>query len=504
MWMGGIVRRTRDKVSVLLLAAVIAGVVPALGAQAPCVRLDTPYWQVGASRFLQISGSGQRQSGVVIERHFTDRRILRRSSTGYRMEIARTRLGLTDATLALVADFDADGRVVRVTGDPEGQQHDLAPLTVLPCADLQRGRTMADAGGRVDVLRSAIQRGTTRSVPARPVSIGAALDTIGERVTPLAAERLVADTSDGDMLRQLPGQATSDTVHPWSRLEGIETERQLVRVRDGAVVFRERSRQLAGRGWVPPHDLKDTVPLRVESALVERLVDSAHVAAMLAMPRRGERSVSGGPHDTVAVHFREWRGDTLILRQFRRTGWRDELRTVWRESALAGALLTEPGTATQPPGITHRPFGVARGYLRDAGARDSLIATPEHAWSLALDGYEDAIIPALLLIPADSQPHRFSMYALAAEQGGWLHWTVSVAARGSIRVAKLVTLQKQWLGTFIYTDAGELLLANLGGPGGVTRVPSAGTRLDQVWSRQRANVKREDLIGAPAAAPPRP
>ncbi len=499
-------RRIRAAAFVALFATGAPGAAAAgtVTTSDPCLRLDVPVWFVGATRFLQISGSGQRQSGVVLERHFVDRRLLRRAATGYRMEITRTRLGLTDVAISLVADFAADGRVVRVTGDPEGQQHDLAPLTVAACADLQRGRTVADAGGRVDIIRSVIQRGTTRSVPARPVAIGATLDTLGERVVPLSAERLVADTSDGDMLRQVPGQAAPDTVHPWTRMEGVETERQLVRVRDGAVVFRERSRQLAGRGWVPPHEVTDTVPLRVESAIIERLVDSVHVAAMLAMPRRGERSVSAGPRDTVALHYREWRGDTLVLRQFRRTGWRDELRTVWRGSEFAGGLLTEPGTATQPPGVTRRPLTVTRGYLRDAGAPEAQLATPEHPWSLALDGYEDAIVPALLTIPADSQPHRFSIYALANGQGAWLNWTVTIAARGGVRVAKFVTLQKQWLGTFVYTAAGELLLSNLGGPGGVTRLPAAGTRLDEVWSRQRVNVMREDLVPAPTAPPAAP
>ena len=170
-------------------------------------------------------------------------------------------------------------------------------------------------------------------VATRPLRVGAPFDTLSSRVIALSAERAIGDSSRGEMQRRLPNSAI-DTVQAWSSLSGIETERQLLRPADGQVVFRERSRRLVGRGWVPPHDIGDTVPLRVEVATVERLVDSATAALILNFPRRGERLISANARDTVGIHYKEWHGDTLILRQVRRSGWRDELRTVWRDSLL--------------------------------------------------------------------------------------------------------------------------------------------------------------------------
>lgn len=324
------------------------------------------------------------------------------------------------------------------------------------------------------------------------MTVGAALDTLGAHPLVILAQRTVVDTSRGQMLRQMPNQIV-DTVTPWTMLAGEELERQFVRSSDGAVLFRERTRKLNGRGWIPPHPVGDTVPVRVEYASVERMVDSAAVAQVLAFLRRGELSVSSTSRDTVAFHWKEWRGDTLVARQVRRSGWRDELRTVWRDSTIVSATLIEPGTATQPVGPFRRELRVERGFLRDAGSRDSMIATPSHPWAIALDGFEDAIVPALLSVLPDSQPHRFSMYGLTNDRGGWLNWSVTVTARGGVRVARFSTLQRQWVGTFVFTPAGELLMSTLGGPAGVTRLPAAGTRLAGVLAMQQGNIKREDL-----------
>jgi hypothetical protein len=286
-------------------------------------------------------------------------------------------------------------------------------------------------------------------------------------------------------------------VYPWTVMSGEEVERRLVRAADGAVLFREHSRKVSGRGWLPPHPMSDTVSVRVETASVERVVDSTAAAAVLDFPRRGELTVSSTSRDTVALHYREWRGDTLVVRQVRRSGWRDELRTVWRESQLVSATLVEPGNATQPPGPTNRQFRVESGMLRVAGAREPSVATPTHPWALALDGFEDALVPALLAIPADSQPHRFSMYGVQNDRGAWLDWSVNIVSRGTLRVARFRTLQGKWVGSFVFTPTGELLLANLGGLQGVTRLPYPGTRLSALLESQEGKLLREDLLPAP-------
>jgi hypothetical protein len=393
----------------------------------------------------------------------------------------------------ITVDYAADGAVTAIHGDTGSLSHDVAPLSMLRCSELQPGRTFADLGGRVDTVVTAVQRSVTRLLPAPAVTIDAPIDTLGQTLVVIAARRRVVDTSQGQMLRRMPNQVV-DTVRPWTLLSGEEIERQFVRASDGLVVFRERTRKLAGRGWVPPHPVGDTVPVRVELATVERVVDSATAAQVLGFSRRGELSVSRTQRDTVALHWREWRGDTLVVRQARRSGWRDELRTVWRDSMLVSGTLHEPGTATQQPGPFQRAFTVERGFLRDGGSRDSMLATPTHPWAIALDGFEDALVPALLQIPADSQSHRFSMYGLSNDRGAWLNWSVTIVNRGSLRVARFSTLQRQWVGSFVFTPAGELLLVTLGGPAGVARLPASGTRLAALLEVQQGSLKREDLI----------
>jgi len=472
----------------------------ALSAQGPCARLDAPWWQLGTIRFFQSSGEGQRMNGLSIERHVVDRRVLRRAGPGFRLDIARTKLGLHDTTVAITVDFGANGAVTRITGDSASLAYDVAPLLMQRCADLKVGSSFADAGGHSDTISNALQRSVTRAVPSRETSISETVDTLGARLLVVSSQRSATDTSRGQMLRRMPNQLV-DTVRPWTLLAGEETERLLVRPADGAVLFRERTRRLSGRGWVPPHDLNDTVPIRVESANIERVVDSATAAQVTGFSRRGELLVSGTPRDSVSMHYREWRGDTLIVRQVRRSGWRDEFRTVWRDGALVSASLMEPGTATQQPGPFYRPFRVVGGYLFDSGARDSSVATPTYPWAIALDGFEDALIPALNTIPADSQPHRFSVYALQNDRGAWLNWSVTIVPRGLLRVARISSLQKQWLGVFIYTPSGELVLSNLGGPGGVSRIPAAGSRLAALLEAQKGKLQREDLMPpAPPAA----
>ena len=475
-----------------VMAAVVLSA-GALAAQGPCARLDSPWWQLGATRFFQGSGEGQRAMSIGIERHFVDRRVLRRVASGYRLDITRTKLGLRDTTVRIVVEYAANGAVSRISGDTASLARDVSQLLVTPCAELSAGRTFADLGWRTDTARTVVQRSVTRTMTVRPITVGPAVDTLGARLTVVTVQRSVSDTSRGLLLRTMPNSQV-DTLKPWTMLGGEDTERQLIRLPDGLVLFREHARRVNGRGWIPPHPVGDTVPVRVEMASLERVVDSTTAAGILNFLRRGELLVSATTRDTVALHYREWRGDTLIVRQFRRSGWRDELRTVWHDSLLAGAVLIEPGNATQQAGPFRRAFRVERGALRDAGAKDSLVATPSHVWSIALDGFEDALVPALLKIPADSQPHRFSMYGIQNDRGAWLDWSVSIVQRGSVRVAKFTTLQRRWVGSFIFTPTGELLVVNLGGPQGVSRVPAAGTRLAALLETQRSKVRREDLL----------
>lgn len=480
----------------LLVFAVITAASGRLGAQ-PCARLDVPWWQLGATRFFQGSGEGQRAMSIGLERHFVDRRVLRRAGAGYRLEIVRTKLGLRDTTVDISVDFGPDGAVMRIAGDTGSLSHDVSPIVMARCSALQPGRTFADVGWRVDTIRTVVQRSVTRAMTTRPVTVGVPVDTLGARLVQVTVQRAVSDTSRGEIVRQAPSQR-ADTVRPWTVLAGEESERQLVRASDGQVVFREHARKLVGRGWVPPHPLGDTVPVRVETASIERVVDSASAASVLMFPRRGEVLVSATARDTVALHYREWRGDTLVVRQIRRSGWRDELRTVWRDTQLVSATLIEPGNATQAVGQSRRQFRVEKGFLRDGGSRDSSVATPTHVWAIALDGFEDALVPALRAVPADSQPHRFSMYGLQSDHGTWLDWSVTIVPRGTVRVARFYSLQRKWVGSFIFTPTGELLFANLGGALGVTRVPAAGTRLAALLEAQQGKIQRDDLLPPPS------
>ncbi len=461
-------------------------------AQQPCTRLGT-WWQIGSLRVQQVSGSGQNVQGLAVERQYVDRRTMRRTASGYQLDIRRTKLGLRDETVDIGVEFGPTGLVTRITGDAEALGRDVGPLLATRCSDIKPGAAVPDRGARTDSTWSPSQRSITRVLAANSATVGVPIDTLGMTLLPVFVRRAMTDTSSGLLLRQQVNQPT-DTVRPWSAMSGEELERHLVRVADGAVIFREQARRLSGRGWAPPHDITDTVPVRMESASIERVVDSTAAAGVLNFSRRGDVTVSAAGGDTAALHYREWRGDTLVLRMVRRTGWRNELRSVWRDSGLVSASLYEPGSAVQPPGPYWRPFRVQKGFLFDSGSKDSSVAIPSPPWSLALDGFEEMLVPALMTVPADEKPHRLALYAVVDGRGSWLAWSAAVATRGNVRVAKLYTLQRKWAGSFIFTQAGELLFSSLGGAGGVLRAPMNGTRLAGLLQAAQATVKRADLV----------
>ena len=484
-------------------AAICAlGLPTATQAQQPCVRIGT-WWQVGSMRLQQVSGAGQKVQGAAADRQFVDRRTLRRTVSGFHLDIRRTKLGLRDETVDIDVAYGLTGLVTGITGDTLALGRDVPALLVTRCSDLKAGAALPDRGGRVDSVRLPSQRNITRIIAANSVTVGVPIDTLGLTLLPIFVRRAMTDTASALLLRSQPNQP-ADTVRPWSVLAGEELERQLIRLSDGAVMFREHARRLTGRGWAPPHDFGDTVPIRMESATIERVVDSAAAAGVLALPRRGDVTVSAAGGDTAAMHYREWRGDTLVLRQFRRNGWRDELRAVWHDADLVSASLYEPGSAVQPVGPSWRPFRVSKGFLFDSGSRDSSVAIPSPPWSLALDGFEEMLVPALRSIPPDEKPHRIALYAVVDGRGSWLAWSATIVARGNVRVAKLFTLQRKWAGSFIFSNAGELLFSSLGGNGGVLRAPLNDTRLANLLQAAQATVKREDLVPASAAPAPPP
>ena len=80
------------------------------------------------------------------------------------------------------------------------------------------------------------------------------------------------------------------------------------------------------------------------------------------------------------------------------------------------------------------------------------------------------------------------------DRGAWLDWSVRILQRGAVRVARFQTLQRQWVGSLVFTPTGELLLMNLGGTQSVTRVPGAGTRLAALLEAQKGKLLRDDLL----------
>jgi hypothetical protein len=465
-----------------------------VAAQAPpCIRLNAPWWQVGIIRTAQNSGERERLVAISNEAHTVERRVLRPDAGGYELRIDRTRLGLRDSLWRASVRFTSDGMVRDITGDTVGIAKSLSPLLMVPCARLTAGARVATDLPTIDTVRTRVQRSATIFTPAAPIISGDPIDTLGQILVPVLARRTVIDTTRSVLALMRPGKAVADTVRPWSFTRGEEFERWLVRKSDGLVVYHERTRVLAGRGWVPPHPEGDVVTIQTLRSAADRVVDSAQAAGVLAVPRRGEGLISMAQRDTAAMHYREWRGDTLILRQFRRTGWRDEFRTVWRDSSLQSALLIEPGTANQPVGPFLRRFRIGATTITDGGAKDSVQPLPRHPWAIAIDGFEDVMTQPLLRIPVDSQPHRFSLYALGVQKGNWLELNANVLLRGSLRVARLHNMEKRWVGSLVYTATGELLASIWSGGQGITKIPTAGSRLGALLAAHSGKIAKEDL-----------
>jgi hypothetical protein len=187
---------TQRRVALGLLLLPLGAIAP-LRAQSPCLMLDTTWWQVGATRFFQGSGEGPRSTGIGIERHVVDRRRLPRTATGFRLDILCFKLGLKDTTVTITVGFAPTGAVTHVLGDTGSLSRDVSPLLMLPCAEYQDGKVVADLGARTDTVRTAIQRSVTRATPVRGFVVGARIDTLGQRLVAVAARRTVADTSRG-------------------------------------------------------------------------------------------------------------------------------------------------------------------------------------------------------------------------------------------------------------------------------------------------------------------
>jgi hypothetical protein len=472
-------------------------------AASPCLPpLNTPVFVLSATRYIQAVGSPERLSSVAIERHWVDRRVLVREGGTLRMDIERTILTLRDTVARVAVTFAPDGQIRGVRGDTALAGKDLAPLLAAPCSALTASARLEDRYAREDSVTQPGRRGRTHVVPAGQAVVGGTVDTIGARLREIVMQRNVADTGRAAIQVRTAGQPAADSATLWYELSGTERERWLLRDGTGLVVFREKRRQLLGRGSQPPFTPKDTVPVRVTSDGLDRVVDSLTLVRLKAFPRRGVVSVSG-MRDTIALHYREQRGDTLIVRQVRRSGWRNELRTVWRNGVMVGAEFTDPGTAAQPPGVARRVLSVRPDGLHDTGARDRVAAIPRNPWSIVSDGFEEHLIPALLTVPADSQSHRFSIYGLAPNGGAWLDWTVSVTPRGAARLIRFKNLQGRMLGTMVLTPAGDMLALNIGGGGGVSRIPAGGTPQSQQLEQllRAAVIARSELLGETPARP---
>lgn len=503
---GRAMRRAGCSASLACLAGLAVPV--SLVAQGPALclpPLGVPFHTLSASRYVQAVGAGDRLATIAIERHWADRRLLVREGGVLRMTVERQILTLRDTVARIAVTFGPDGAITGVRGDTALAGKDLTPFLDVPCTALGPSTRLVDRYAREDSVRQPGRRGRTRIEPAGPVAVGGTVDTLGARLRELVMQRSVGDSGRATALtRSGPAQAVPDTAIVWYGLTGTERERWLLREGTGMVVFREKRRQLIGTGSQPPFSARDTVPFRVTSDGVERVVDSATVARLRAFPRRGVLSVSG-MRDTIALHYREQRGDTLVVRQVRRSGWRNELRSVWRNGVLVSAELIDPGTAVLPPGGARRTLRVERDGLHDSGTRDRVAALPAHRWSIVSDGFEEHLIPALLQVPTDSQPHRFSIYGLAPTGGTWLDWSVVVRQRGAGRLVQFRSLQGRPLGTMLLTAAGDLLALNVGGPGGVSRIPAAGTPqatlLEQLL---RGTWTRSELLGEAPSVAPRP
>jgi hypothetical protein len=489
----------RRRVRWLCGSSVVLLLPGALAAQErPCLRLNAPWWQLGMMRVAEQSGDGARRISANNEAHVIDRRTLSAEPNGYRLLVERTTLGLVDTPVQVTVRYTAAGRVREITGDTLVVGKSFPSLLMAPCSRLTAGQSLGADVIAPDTTRTRAQQSVTLYSPSAPLVVGNPLDTLGQILVPVLARRGVDDTTRLVVVRVRPATATApaavqDTVRPWAFTKGEEIDRSLIRRSDGLVIFRERTRLMSGRGWGPQHPDGDVVTVQAYRTQQERAVDSAAAALVLRLPRRGDLMVTMVGRDTTVMHYREWRGDTLIVRQFRRSGWRDELRTVWRDSTLVSASLMEPGTANQPAGPFYRRFRITGRTLTDDAAKDSTTSLPSHPWAIAIDGFEDVITLAMVGIPADSVPHPFSLYALGVRSGSWLPVTVSILQRGTLRVARLYNAEQRWMGTLVSSPTGELLASVWNNGQGVTRIPAAGTRLGALLAASASKIGKEDL-----------
>lgn len=357
------------------------------------------------------------------------------------------------------------GRVVR-RGVSPGSSLRIDLLLRLPDAPLAADTRWVDTV-HVD---GTDDRGPQSYLATRTYRVTRMIDTLGRQVAEVHAE--------GEVHMRLTFRADSLGRGGWVQAAGPITERFLFDTERSALLWRDWTMSLVGRGVSP--GATDTVPASLRSERVLRMAEDEHARFLLASLPHGDTSV------TVVADG----GAPVVVQTMAREPGRVAVGLTRNDGTVATASITSDGAGPRTYEATwsHPEAGFIRQQVEHVGdslrlrtnpAADTTIAIPAANWAIADRAMPALLAPQLLALPRDGTPHRFAIFRPSSAR--WDHCTVTAQLGAGAVVVGISYEGEPDADVVLLTPEGEYLYAELGGP-----VP---TRLLPLAKVQRAHLK---------------
>jgi len=304
-----------------------------------------------------------------------------------------------------------------------------------------------------------------RYVIRREMEVARMIDTLDTRV----AE--VHSTGDLDFaLRMVVDSTTGAYLTLDSR--GPTTERFLFDTRRGRIVRQSWDMHLRGTGTLPNSTGgRDTVPAGLRSSSDMWLVDESTARTVIRSLPGADTSRTTTQNGASFVHTVDRKGSTIESGFARTDGMVATARATFGRGTpdRFEVLWTQVDGEARSIGL--RPEG-DRIVFDDGGS--SAIPPEAEVWAAADYLMDELVVPALLTVPMDEQPHAIAIYRPYARK--WDVGQVFVAPVEDLRIAVLQMEGSEGNTYLIFDDEADLLYVEVERPNAMTvRWPAEGT-----------------------------